>query len=112
MNRVEGSISAQYIYEEIATFCSTYFSSDVGTIHNRVQRNDDIGVEEQNDILFMFYSSTRPFGKTKEHILTRNEKDAAELYVLDNCDEISPYVEYLSLSFSIRPFNKFKYCII
>ena len=109
---MDGSISVQYIYKEIATFCSTYFSSKVGTIHNRVQRNDDKGVEEQNDIFFIFYFSTRPFGKTKECILTRNEKDATELYVLDNCDEVLPYVKYLSLSFSIHPFNKFKYCII
>ena len=81
-------------------------------MHNQVQRNDDMGVEEQNDILSIFCSSARPFGKTKERLLTRNEKDATELYVLDNCNEVSPFVEYLSLSFPIFSFNKFKYSII
>ena len=48
------------------------------------------------------------FGKAKEHLLTQSEKDAAESYVLDNCDEVEPFVKYLTLSFSICPFNKFK----
>lgn len=93
-NRVEGSISAQYIYEEVATFCSRYFSSEVETMHNRAQRNDDLGDEEQDDIFSIFCSSVRPFGKAKERLLTQKEKDAAELYVLDNCQEVEPFVEY------------------
>ena len=71
-NRVEGSISAQYIYEEVATFCSRYFSPEVDTMHNRAQRNDDMVVEEQKNILSVFCSSARPFGKAKECLLTRS----------------------------------------
>lgn len=112
MNRVKGLISAQYIYKVIATFSSKYFSSKVETIHNQVQRNDDMGIKEQNNIFSVFCSSARPFGKTKEHLLIQNEKDVVELYVFDNYDKISPFVEYLSLSFSKRLFNQFKYNII
>ena len=107
-NIVEGSISAQYIYEEVATFCSRYFSPEVDTMHTQAQRNDDMVVEEQNDILSVFCSSACPFRRAKEHLLTQSENDTIELYVLDNCDEVKPFVEYLSLSFSICPFNKFK----
>ena len=38
-----------------------------------------MGVEEQNDIFSVFCSSAHPFGKTKEHLLTQNEKDVVEL---------------------------------
>ena len=51
---MDGSISVQYIYKEIATFCSTYFSSKVGTIHNRVQRNDDKGVRNKTIYFLSF----------------------------------------------------------
>ena len=67
-----------------------------------------MGVKEENDILYVICSSACLFGKAKECLLTRSEKDVVELYVLDNCTEVSYFVEYLSLSFSIRPFNKFK----
>ena len=67
-----------------------------------------MGVEEQNDILSIFCSSARPFGKAKERLLNRSKKDAVELYVLDNCNEVKSFVEYLLLSFSICLFNKFK----
>ena len=61
------------IYEEVATYYFRYFSPEVETMHNRVQRNDDMGVEEQNDILSIFCFSTRPFGKAKERTFTNPE---------------------------------------
>jgi len=53
-NRVEGSISAQYIYEEVVFFCSQYFSSDVETIHNRARRNEPTYEEEDDCTLSVF----------------------------------------------------------
>ena len=50
-------------------------------MHNRVQRIDDMRVEEQNDILSVFYSSARPFKKAKERLLTQSEKDVVKLYI-------------------------------
>ena len=91
-NRVEGSISAQYIHEENATFCSKYFSLVVEMMYNHEQRNDDMGVEIQNGVLFVFCSSARPFGKAKERPMTKKEKEAAEIYILDNCDEMKSHL--------------------
>lgn len=82
-NKVEGSISAQYVYEEITTFCSRYFRDELDTIHNRLQRNEVVGnVEDEK--LSIFQSDARPFGKGKRRLLLDKERNAAELYILDN----------------------------
>lgn len=71
-----------------------------------------MGVEEKNNILPVFCSSARPFEKAKECLMTRKEKEAAERYILDNCDEVSTFIEYLSRPISITNLNKYKYNII
>ena len=72
-NSVEGSIGAQYMYEEVATFCSRYFLSEVDIMPNRAQRNDDMVVEEQSDIPSVFYScNNRIFRKLAGNFCTSN----------------------------------------
>lgn len=90
-NRVEGSISAQYIYEEVATFCARYFAPEIESIHNRASRNDPPPLQDGG--VSLFRHSCQPFGKGKQRLMTSAEKNAAELYVLDNCPEVNQFAE-------------------
>lgn len=93
--RVEGSICEAYLIQETSNFCSLYFEPDVQTKLNRVQRNDDGGYVGDNTKLHVFRYPCRPFGKSKEMLLNEDDFKVAERYVLLNCSEIMPFVEYV-----------------
>ncbi|OMO87017.1 hypothetical protein CCACVL1_09317, partial [Corchorus capsularis] len=90
---VEASICEAYIVEEISTFCSFYFESNVPTRLNRVPRNDDGGEVDSMGRLSIFTHPGRPFGPNSSRYLTEDEYKATELYVLLNCEEVEPYIE-------------------
>ncbi|OMO57751.1 Transposon, En/Spm-like protein [Corchorus capsularis] len=91
---VEASICESYIVEEISTFCSLYFDSNITTRLNRVPRNDDGGEVDSIGRLSIFSHPGRAFGPSRFcRYLTDDEYKAAELYVLLNCEEIEPYIE-------------------
>lgn len=94
-NRVEGSIANAYLMEETSSFCSYYFEEHVGTKARNVPRNDDVGCDEndQADVIPLFKQPGRAFGKKKKRYLDDREYKAARLYVLLNCDEVSPFIE-------------------
>jgi len=56
-------------------------------------RNENTNTEDNENILSVFSSYSRPFGKGNMRLLTPKEKAAAQMYILDNCDEVSPYIE-------------------
>ena len=92
--RVEGSICEAYIIEEISTFCSFYFESHIQTKINKVERNDVGGeVDAPEGCLSIFTHPGRAVGREKIRYLTDVELQAANIYVLLNCDEIQPFVE-------------------
>jgi len=94
--RVEGSICESYLIEETSTFCSYYFESHVQSKLNKVDRNDDGGdVDCPDGCLSIFTHPGRPSGKEKSRYLSDEEYNAARLYVLINCDEIQPFVQYV-----------------
>ncbi|XVE96060.1 hypothetical protein REPUB_Repub02eG0188900 [Reevesia pubescens] len=91
---VKASICEAYIIEEITTFCSHYFDSNVPTRLTRVPRNDDGGEVESMGHLSIFTHLGRAFGlKSVSRYLHDDEYQAAEIYVMLNCEEIWPYVE-------------------
>lgn len=91
--RVEGSICNAYLVEEASTFCSYYFEGHVRTKHKNVPRNYNVGGdirhEDFPDMLSIFKQGGRPFGKMSKRYLDSSEYDAARLYVLLNCVEVS-----------------------
>lgn len=92
-NYVEGSICEAYLIEEISTFCSHYFEDHVQTRLNRVPRNDDGGDVNANNRLSIFTHPGRPLGQGIRRYLSDDEYNAAEVYVLMNCEEVAPYIE-------------------
>nr|XP_017221555.1 PREDICTED: uncharacterized protein LOC108198305 [Daucus carota subsp. sativus] len=95
--RVEGSIAEKYVEEETVNFCSYYFKSNVGTVHNTVGRNE-VAVEKQDDsILEVFRYPIECLGKHVVRYLDDDEYFIAEYYVLLNMPEVQPYIrEYAS----------------
>lgn len=93
--RVEGSIVEAYIIEEVSTFCSLYFESDIETRLTRLPRNDDGGERDSSSCLSIFNHPGRPLGSQKDGRLFINDDEmtAAHRYILLNCTEIIPFVE-------------------
>lgn len=89
---VEGSICEAYSIEELATFCSLYFESDIETKFNRPERNFDGGAVDHQGRLSIFTHSSRTIGKGWDRCLTDDEFKAATLYVLNNCTEMAPFI--------------------
>ena len=92
---VEGSIMEAYLIEETSQFCSEYFESHVITRRNQVPRNDDGGEVERNGRLSIFKYPGRQLGQGISRYLTDEEFNAAQLYILHNCNEelVQQYVE-------------------
>ncbi|XP_057806201.1 uncharacterized protein LOC131021129 [Salvia miltiorrhiza] len=91
---VEGSITNAYLVEEATAFCSYYFEEHVRTKQRNIPRNfagssSSGGMEEHHDTLFVFKYAGRGFGKKSTRFLSKDEYDAAHLYVLNNCSEIT-----------------------
>ncbi|XP_039138806.1 uncharacterized protein LOC120276140 [Dioscorea cayenensis subsp. rotundata] len=89
--RPEGCIAESYIYTECLTFCSMYLSG-IETKFNREERNYD-GLKNMNDRQLSIFSTTvRPFGASKFNILSEQEFKMIQWYILNNCDEVEPYL--------------------
>ena len=87
----EGSIVEAWVQYEALTFCGMYLK-DVDTAFNRPQRNNDGGV--RNEQLSVFAQSARPFGDpVRGESFSKNDMEVAHWFVLNNCDEIMPYLD-------------------
>ena len=96
--KVEGSICNAYLVEEASSFCSHNFEDHVNSKHRNVPRNDDGRVlveDEYANKLSIFKHLGRAFGRAKKRCMTNEEYEAAQSYVLLNCEEVAPYIEYV-----------------
>ena len=91
-SRPEGSIAEGYLLEECSTFCSRYLH-DVETKFNWPIRNYDGGNAELHGKLSIFARTSHTLGKATSCTLNTDEWEQACLYVLSNCDEVTPYVQ-------------------
>ena len=87
----EGSIAECYITEECPSYCSRYMESNVESKNNH-------DVEEESPRLFIFsvpseYSAFQSQYRTFMHV----EMHSAYNHCLFNCDEVTPYIEYVTL---------------
>ena len=91
-SRPEGSIAEGYIVEECATFCSRYLH-DVETKHDLEEKNYVIANNITNEGLNIFKCMGRTIGKSISRVLKTEEWFQAHLYVLSNCEKVTPFIE-------------------
>ncbi|CAL9018215.1 unnamed protein product, partial [Prunus brigantina] len=77
--RSEGCIAERYIAEEAVEFCTEYLS-DVSTVG--VPSSQKMGV-------------SKPLSSCTVSVVDRDLLDQAHLYVLENTEEVLPYIEYV-----------------
>ena len=87
--RPEGSIAEAYIANEALTFCSRYMD-DVVTRFNRDDDKWDQGVLDSD--LSIFQHGVKLLGAHRQTYLDDKEFDKICWYVLNNYDEVEPYL--------------------
>ncbi|KAH0716865.1 hypothetical protein KY290_013434 [Solanum tuberosum] len=94
-NRVcpEGCIVEGYIAIECMTLCSRYLHR-IDTKFNRPERNYDGGLKTSNGSLSIFCQPRKKLGAKDPCELEANELEQSHIYILKNCDEVLPYLEY------------------
>lgn len=90
--RPESSIAEGYVVNEALTYCSMYLRG-IETRFNRPDRNSDHGAMQRPSTLSVFNQHSRPFGMQKSFQLTENQHNGIHWYILNNCDELQPYLE-------------------
>ena len=90
--RPEGSIAEGYIVNEALTFCSMYLNR-IETRFNQKERNDDARPTPRKAKLSIFSQAARPFGGRKQVELPRADIKKMHWYILNNCEEIRPYLK-------------------
>ena len=90
--RLEGSIAEGYLVNEALTFCSMYLCG-IETRFNRVERNDDSLHGQPEGVLSIFCQKARPWGSRKLIKLPPDELQKAHWYVLNNCEELQPFLD-------------------
>ncbi|XP_020080212.1 uncharacterized protein LOC109703891 [Ananas comosus] len=89
--RPEGSIAEGIIAQECVTFCSKYLH-DVETRLNRVGRNYEGDLTQKSSSLAIFSQCGLPLGNSKTEQLAISDWNRTTMCVLQNCEEVSPYV--------------------
>ncbi|XP_028091977.1 uncharacterized protein LOC114292268 [Camellia sinensis] len=90
--RPEGSIAEGYIDNEALTFCSMYFNEGE-TKFNKPEWNYDGPIKATQDgNIFVFKQKVRGIRVAINDVLNLKDLKKARWYVLNNCDEVQPYV--------------------
>ncbi|KAL0417049.1 UNVERIFIED_CONTAM: hypothetical protein Slati_3536800 [Sesamum latifolium] len=91
---VEASIVEAYLVEEISIFTSQYFEHQVLCKWNRPSRNDDLAMNDDTRIQqSIFNFPGRGSGASKKRWLSGSERHIIEMYILTNCEVVTPYYE-------------------
>jgi hypothetical protein len=86
----EGSIAEAYTLRECLAFCKNYLNGVEMTLHIKERYNDE--EEESTATLSVFSHKVRPIGGVKYVNLPYLDHELAHWYVLNNCEEIQPYI--------------------
>ncbi|XP_024176109.2 uncharacterized protein LOC112181931 isoform X2 [Rosa chinensis] len=86
----EGSIAEGYCDSECLTFCSMYFH-DIETKFNQGDRNHDVSERRMAEIS-VFNQNVRFLKGAVDDILSLTDFAMIRWYVLNNCDEVLPYI--------------------
>lgn len=90
--RPEGSIAEAYVVDECLTFCSRYFG-DVETRWNRPGRNRERSDSQSGDVSVFNHGVN--FLGASQYLEAGDEYDKMVWFVLSNCAEVLPYIEYV-----------------
>ena len=88
---VEGSIAEVYLVEEAIKFVSYYYPPEMISTWRGVPRNDDVG--DTRDQKSIFNYPGRVVGKRLRSTLDGSDKQVAEWYILNNCEEAAEYLK-------------------
>ncbi|XP_029130026.1 uncharacterized protein LOC114916771 [Cajanus cajan] len=92
--RVEASICEAYLVEETSTFASYYYPSEIDTRRTRMPRNVDVDEGSMSTPCFsVFNYPGKASGKSTKYFLDQLDLKATHLYVLQNCEEVEPYLD-------------------
>ena len=93
--RVEGLIVEAHTVQEMTDFFSGYFSDHVRTRWKRVDRYNNGGTEVHNDgcSLDVFQYKGTLHGRGVLRDLSKEELNAARLYILTNCSAVDLFRE-------------------
>ncbi|XP_070031004.1 uncharacterized protein [Nicotiana tomentosiformis] len=75
------------------TLCSRYLHR-IDTKFNRPERNYDGGLKNSDGGLSLLCKSGKTLGAPKHHDLEADELEQAHIYILKNCDEVLPFLEF------------------
>ena len=80
--------------EECLTFCSRYLHEGVKTRFNRVSQNNNEGTSTKDPNSNLFTNKGSPLGGKKGQLIILDEKSflQANAYVVNNCDNVEPYM--------------------
>nr|XP_028956335.1 uncharacterized protein LOC114824099 [Malus domestica] len=90
MGHPEGSIAEAYLVDECLSFCSLYLR-DVESRRTRRGRNEDGIGRGVSGGLSIFHSKGCYMGSGENVELELNVLDQCHRYILNNCDEVSPF---------------------
>lgn len=102
--RLEGSIAEAYIVNKALNCCSMYLRG-IKTIFNRAERNNNevYGLVDRG--LSVFSQKAHLFGSRQLIQFSHEDIRRVHWYVMNNCKELQPYLEYVTLAF-------FTFCIL
>ncbi|KAH0650206.1 hypothetical protein KY284_030118 [Solanum tuberosum] len=89
----EGCIAEGYIAHECMTLCSRYLHR-IETKFNQPERNYDGGQKQSTGGLSMFCQPGKTLGAKPPFELEADELEQAHIYIIKNCDEVFPYLEF------------------
>ncbi|XP_074324381.1 uncharacterized protein LOC141661296 [Apium graveolens] len=90
--RAEGSMAQRYIEEECVHFCTLYFDSKNGLMHNQLRRNEAPQMFHNANLLEVYTYPTHPSLRTRDRILSCDEYELVAYYVLINSPEVGKYL--------------------
>jgi len=93
-DRVEGSICEAYLVEETSTFVLFYYPNHVETRRTNIPHNLEVGEGSScTPPTLIFDYLGREIRKSMTYYMNQRDFDVAQLYVLQNCEEVQPYFE-------------------
>lgn len=105
---MEGSICNTYLVEEASTFFPYYFEPHVQKRTRDTARNEECEIDLHRDgVLSICKSIGRKFGKMSRRYLKDDEFITLTNYMLRNCEEVEPFVEYVYIFLVLEIVNAY-----
>jgi hypothetical protein len=87
--KIVASIAEAYILEEVSNFTEKYYIENLPSVHNPPPRYN---ASENESNLSLFRGQLRSASASTTKTLTHEEWRCIMLYMLNNLDEVAPYI--------------------